>query len=63
MKFDKAVLYENPSRIIKFHYITIITGSLHVDQYTVLFISLLVLLRMRKFSDMVIEILKTTIKI
>ena len=51
-KFDIWVFFENLSRKFNFHEnLTIITGTLHEDQYTLLIISRSFLLKMRNASD------------
>ena len=62
LKFDILVFFENLLTQFKFHYkLARIMGTLQEDQYTFWIISLLVLLRMRKFSDGIIVKIKTQI--
>jgi len=62
MKFDIWDFFENLLRKFKFHYnMTRITGTLHDDIRICMIISLSVLLRMRKFSDKIVENIKTQI--
>jgi len=62
MKFEIYVFIENLLRKSKIHKnLTRITGTLHTDQYICMTISSSVLLRMKNFSDKVIEKTKTHI--
>ena len=61
MKFHIWVFLKN-SRNFKFHQnLTIITGTLHEDQYTFLTISRSILLRMRNVSDKIRRLCKNTL--
>ena len=61
MKFDTSVVFENVSRKLKFYENrTMITGTLHEEQYIYLIISRSFLLRVSMFQTKVVEEIKNT---
>ena len=61
MKFNIGGVFENLSRNLKCHLMTIIKGTLYEDQYTFFIISRSFLLRMRNVSDKYLDKIKIRI--